>query len=141
MKAIINKFGWAIVLAFSLIAIPVLEVGCGKTTLDPQGVYAGDTLAYEIDKDIATSTSVVQDFLQWELANRAQLNNPQMKDYAVKLSNDFPKWAQSAVTVRDAYVRNPNKENETRLKQVTDLLRSAVREATKYLVKTPVKPS
>src|SRR3954470_15307098 len=88
-----------------LMPVAVVSVGC-KHTLASEGVYAtSNTNAaqanalYTTDVSINASKTVIQGFLRWEKDNRAlvQAQWPDVTTYAIKLSNDAPKWLQSAV--------------------------------------------
>lgn len=64
----------AVACFFAIIAMPaVLEFGCSKTTLDPNGPYAGDKFLYEADGTIVEARKTMDGFLTWELQNRSTL--------------------------------------------------------------------
>jgi hypothetical protein len=126
----------------ALLTAPLVETGC-KQTLAPGGAYSqvdtngvSQPLAglYTTDVSINASKTVIQGFLQWELANRplVQAQWPDVTKYAIKLSNDAPKYLQSAVRLRDAYKSNPTAENKTAFDAAMDVLNQAVTEAQRY---------
>jgi hypothetical protein len=123
-------------------AIPIIDTGC-RAHLAPGGEYSQvDTNGvsqplnglYTTDVSINASKTVIQGFLQWELANRplVQAQWPDVTKYAIKLSNDAPKYLQSAVRLRDAYKSNPTAENKTAFDAAMDVLNQAVTEAQRY---------
>jgi hypothetical protein len=127
----------------TLSLLPMAETGC-KTKLAPGGAYSQvDTNGvsqplsglYSTDVSIDASKRVIQSFLQWEQANRplVQAQWPGVTSYAIKLSNDAPKWLQSAVALRDAYASNPSAANKSAFDAAMDVLNQAVTEAQKYL--------
>jgi hypothetical protein len=141
MRFKFNRWLGSLLLIAACLSVPVLETGC-KHTLASNGVYAeSNTNAaqanalYTTDVSINASKTVIQGFLRWEKDNRAlvQAQWPDVTTYAIKLSNDAPKWLQSAVRLRDAYTANPTAANKTAFDAAMDVLNQAVTEAQKYL--------
>jgi hypothetical protein len=136
-KSLLLIFGCA-----ALLTAPLVETGC-KQTLAPGGAYSqvdSNGVAqpqaglYTADLGINSAKDIIHGFLRWELSNRplVQKQWPDVTTYAIKLSNDAPKWLQSAVSLRDAYKANPTAENKSAFDAVMAVLEQAVTEAQKY---------
>lgn len=140
MKFKLNRWLGSLLLIATCLSVPLLQTGC-KHTLASEGVYAtSNTNAaqanalYTTDVSINASKTVIQGFLRWEKDNRAlvQAQWPDVTTYAIKLSNDAPKWLQSAVRLRDAYTANPTAANKSAFDAAMDVLSQAVTEANRY---------
>jgi hypothetical protein len=116
----------------TLSLLPMAETGC-KTRLAP-GVAQPNVPLYNTDLSIVTTKNVIQNFLQWEQTNRPliQPKYPEITKYAIQLSNDAPRWLQSAVALRDAYNSNPTAANKSAFDTAMSVLTAAMGEAQKY---------
>jgi hypothetical protein len=131
-----------LLMLLAVCALPIVDTGCRAhlapggeySQVDTNGVSQPLTGLYTTDVSINASKTVLQGFLQWELSNRplVQAQWPDVTKYAIKLSNDAPKWLQSAVRLRDAYKANPTAENKSAFDAAMDVLNQAVTEAQRY---------
>lgn len=119
------------------VLMPVLLlalVACG--TLAPGGAYKDKTL-YDADMAITTGYDVLHNFVTWEYQNRAALQTfPAITQAADNVRANARTWISSAIALREAYAANPIKDNADKLQAAIDIIRSAMTEATKYLVQT-----
>src|SRR5574337_446923 len=116
-----------------LLCVPLLFTGC-KTTLDPAGVYKGDTALYEMDNTIVTGHDVLQSFVTWEAQFRPALAAfPEVKQFADKVVSEGPQWFASAAALRDAYKANPTDANKSAALLATDVIKTAISQASAYL--------
>lgn len=128
---------------FTLLTAPLVETGCNHTLapggaysqVDSNGVAQPQSGLYSADLSINTSKDIIGGFLRWEKSNRplVQKQWPDVTTYAIKLSNDAPKWLQSAVSLRDAYQANPTAANKSAFDAAMAVLEQAVAEAQKYM--------
>ncbi len=110
-----------------------LFAGCA-TKLDPTGVYKGDTVLYEADNTIVTGHDLLQDFVNWEANYRSTLAQwPEIRQFADKVVAEGPGWFASASALRDAYKANPSDASKTALQAATDIIHTALAQATQYL--------
>lgn len=125
----------------ALVSSSVVLTGCG--TLDPGGSYKGDEILYRADVAITTSYNVLHTFVQFEYENRALLaSQPEVKKAADNVRLHAKEWITSAIALREAYAANPTPENRKSLETAISVLRTALNEATKYLIQNqpPPKP-
>ena len=78
--------------------------GC-RTQLDPAGVYHGDKFLFLADKTIGDAGDSLNQFVTWELQNRARLTN---KLHSITVAADAirvnsPLWFTNAVNARNVY--------------------------------------
>jgi hypothetical protein len=126
----------------TLSLLPMAETGCKTrlapgtyySQLDTNGVAQPNVPLYNTDLSIVTTKNVIQNFLQWEQTNRPliQPKYPEITKYAIQLSNDAPRWLQSAVALRDAYNSNPTAANKSAFDTAMSVLTAAMGEAQKY---------
>lgn len=126
----------------SALALPLalLLGACGALNIAPDGPYGrvaveqGETVARNligIDRTITGTRSLIETFLQWELANRATLDTG-VKRFADNLRDEAPKALQSATALRDAYRLNPTKQNRSQAEAALDVLDKLLLELAKY---------
>lgn len=130
-------------LGASLLLLGLFSLGgCASRPLEPGGVYNGDQVLYEADNAIVTGHQQCQDFIDWVDRNKAALAAyPQVTQLADRIYNEGPKWFASANALRDAYKSDPTAENKSALNLSIDIIRSVMREASKYLTNTPIATS
>jgi hypothetical protein len=151
----LNPITAAIALWVSVAALCFgLFVGCGgcgtldKGTPDRPSPYGGvnasgemktpDRVLFDMDLVLATSYDVLDNFLKWELANRAALaGSPEIKKAADKIRLEAPKAFKSAVAIRDAYQQNPSVQTRSDLTRALDVLHAMIAETIKYRVAAP----
>lgn len=120
-----------------LFLLPVLLLvlaACGS--LAPNGAYK-DKVLYDADLTITTAYDVMHTFVKWEFDNRPALKAvPEVTRAADSIRTNARKWLSSAIALRETYAANPNEANRDNLATALGLLRTAMTEATKYLVQT-----
>lgn len=111
-----------------------ISVGCvGKADLDPAGVYAGDSFAYNADKTITESYAALDTFVKWEFTHRAALSKwPQIRKAADDVRANAKVWIDSAILLREAYRNSPTEENRKSLQASLAIIRAALAAATQY---------
>ena len=118
-----------------LIPIALLALAaCG--TLAPGGAYK-DKVLYNADLTITTSYDVLHTFVIWEQNNRPVLHAfPEVTKAADYVRANARQWLSSAIALRETYAANPTSENLAGLNKALNVLRTAMTEATKYLIQT-----
>jgi hypothetical protein len=122
-----------------LFAFAAVFTGC-QSTLDKSGPYAGDQILYNADQTIATAYDVLDTFVHWEKANQSSLPKS-VHDSAEKIRVNAPGWFKSATNLRKAYVAEPTPENRLKLSNAVGILRTALTEATGYLIENNARTS
>lgn len=91
-------------LAFSAIAVPVIQTGCAnKITLEPGGAYTDPYLA-KTDQAILDSSRTLQAFVAWHAANSTFLAKyPAVGALAIEVAGKEKGWIRDAYAARDAY--------------------------------------
>jgi len=116
-------------LAFVAITIPTVPLtGCQST-----GVAAGsEAFVVEAEKDLRTSFSVVDAFLQWEASNRA-IAGKDVTKVADTLRVEFPKALASARETLRVYKSNRTPENRGNLATWLATVNEAMLQSIKYM--------
>lgn len=90
-----------------LILVAVLACcGCGKSTLAPDGVYAGNQWWFRIDGTLIESKQTLGEFVDWTRANYAPLHGAGRDDVigaAESVRTNAPVWFRAAYRARDTY--------------------------------------
>lgn len=116
------------------VALALLASGC--RSLDPDGVYQGDNVAYNAELTIVTSKSLIDLFVSWEKENREPLRQwPAIKQYADFVRANAKDWFATANAAYDTYRANPTNENADKVKAALAVLKTALKEATRYMAK------
>lgn len=100
MKKLILIFA----LAFSAIAVPVMQTGC-KTpvTVEQGGIYSEASLAVT-DQAILDANQALNSFVSWYQANQAFLSKyPEVGTLIAKIQANQSAWIRDAYAARDAY--------------------------------------
>ena len=119
-------------LACGALGASSLLAGCGS--LDPTGVYQGNTALYQADVALASSYEVLHGFVQWEYDNRAAMSStPAIKAAADRVRAGAPQWFGSALALRDAWQANPSSTNQASLQQCLAVIQQATLEAIGYM--------
>jgi hypothetical protein len=122
----------AMLLACGALGASSLLAGCGS--LDPTGVYQGNTALYQTDVALASSYEVLHGFVQWEYDNRAAMSStPAIKAAADRVRAGAPQWFGSALALRDAWQANPTSTNQASLQQSLAVIQQATLEAIGYM--------
>lgn len=123
---------------FPLLILPVLMFllsACG--TLNKTGVYQSDKFLYDVELAIPTAYDVIHAFVTWEKNNRPALaKHPEITNAADIMRANSPRWFASANALHDTYKANPTDANKSALQLVLDELRTAMTEATGYMVQS-----
>ena len=120
--------------AFSLTAC----TGC-KTSLAPEGVYAGDTLLYNAESTVVTSYAVFDTFTKWEHDNRATLDAAnheaarQIKAAADFVRSNAKTLIASTTAAIELYKQLPSEENRKSLVNALTALQAEVVKAASYI--------
>lgn len=127
-------------LSLVLLIVGVGFSGC-QTTLDPEGVYGGDYVLYQVDNTLTGAYAVMDTFVKWEYDNRAVYARlPEVKRAADNIRANGQNWIETAFSLRDTYAANPTEENKDKLLKAVALLRAALTESAKYMAKSPPSP-
>lgn len=114
------------------ITLALLATGC--RSLDPDGPYQGDEVAYNTELTIVTSKNLIDLFVSWEKDNREPLRQwPQIKQYADFVRANAKDWFATANAAYDTYKANPTAENADKVKTALAVLKTALKEATRYI--------
>lgn len=112
--------------------------GCASSDrpLAPQGVYAGDEMAFKADTAINHAHTMLDLFLKWEETNRDTLLRvyPEVFQLAERVRREAPQVELTAIALRDAYKLSPTPDNKSKLEAQLRLLRLALKETNKYLL-------
>jgi hypothetical protein len=98
--------GFAIALSALGIFSGVMLSGCGTTSLDPAGYYAGMPEVFALDETLANSKDAMDGFLEWEAANHEVIETkwPDVTKAADAIRTNAPTWFSNAESLRGAYV-------------------------------------
>lgn len=135
-----------VALAIAVTMIAGCNSGCGvldKGTADKPSPYGGvtpagelktpDRILYDADFAISTAYDGIHGFVSWEYNNRAALaGTPEIKKAADRIRAGAKGWFQSAVSVRDAYAKDPTAQNRSALAKALDVLQQAIAEGNRY---------
>ncbi len=134
MKAM-RRYVDVTVLAVCIAALGVGIHGCG--TLDPAGVYHGDKLLYDAELAIPTSKDILQSFVKWEYDNRSALaGRPEIRKSADNVRAHAKQWIQTAINLTESYKTNATAENRDAMVKAIGILRTALVEASGYMIST-----
>lgn len=123
-----TKLSLSLLLVFTLI-------GCGS--LDPNGPYKGNKSLYSVDAGIAASYTVIDTFTDIELKNREALRKyPDILNTANRLRSEAPKALQSAVRLRDAWMKDPTDVNKSAYETAINLVEAMITEASTYMTQS-----
>lgn len=120
-----------VVPSFVLLALALLTAGCAS--LNKAGVYQGNKTLYAADLAIASSYQMIDGFLKFEQQARGSVSEDVTKA-ADRIRAQAPMWFNSALALRDTYKGDPTQTNADNLQKALDVLRTAVAEATRYLI-------
>lgn len=137
MKSIKSIFA-AVGMIALMVTCVTAPVGCNKTTLAPDGTYAGDKVLYQADKTITTTYKQLQKFVAWELKYRAVLP-VEVSRAADTIRLNAKKWIDSASALREAYAASGDRKDRDNLVLALNLINTAIDEAVLYMAQNQSK--